>query len=112
MKAETGFDLKGWLERQDSVEAEDALRIFNEQAKQIAELKVDVRQIKSLSCNSGYGELALKEMMKPPIGLKPKWLHNEQRLNTVKTAMIRYFNTGLKLPIIWIEEYNELIKKQ
>ena len=46
---------------------------------------------------------------KPPLGLKPRFIHDEQRLGEVKTAIIRYYESSKKLPLEWIEEYNELI---
>ena len=49
-------------------------------------------------------------MKRPPIGLKPKWLHDEQRLKDVRDAIVRYYNADMPIPIKWIEEYNELIK--
>jgi len=47
--------------------------------------------------------------IKPPIGLKPKWLSDEERLNEVIGAIIRYSYVKLKIPIEWIREYNEII---
>jgi hypothetical protein len=47
---------------------------------------------------------------KPPLGLIPKNFHNEKRLNEVREAIIRYCNAELKIPLEWIQEYNELIK--
>ena len=50
-------------------------------------------------------------MKKPPIGLTPKWLHYTERFSEVCGALSRYYNAELKIPIEWIEEYNELIDK-
>jgi len=47
---------------------------------------------------------------KPPVGLKPKWLHDEQRLDEIKAAISRYTEKGEPIPQEWIEEYNSLIK--
>ena len=47
---------------------------------------------------------------KPPIGLKPKWVADLQRLREVQRALVRYYETEQAIPIEWIEEYNELIK--
>jgi len=50
---------------------------------------------------------------KPPLGLMPKKLHYEravfERFNEVCEAMTRYYNASQKIPIEWIEEYNELV---
>jgi len=43
---------------------------------------------------------------KPPIGLKPKWLHDEQRQKECKEAIERYVNAGRKVPQEWLDEYN------
>ena len=45
----------------------------------------------------------------PPIGLKPKFVNRLERLNEVRGAIVRYYDAQLKIPIEWIEEYNELI---
>lgn len=47
----------------------------------------------------------------PPVGLKPKFINRLERLNYVKGEMTRYFNSGLEVPIEWVEEYNELINE-
>ena len=48
-------------------------------------------------------------MKKPPIGLTPKWVIDEKRLKEVRAAIVRYYDAKLKIPIEWIEEYNDLI---
>ena len=49
---------------------------------------------------------------KPPIGLKPRFIIDEERAKEVKSAIIRYLEAQIFLPIEWVEEYNELIKKK
>ena len=51
-------------------------------------------------------------MNKPPIGLKPKKYHSLERLNEVRSAIVRYvmYDDKLPIPVEWIEEYNELIR--
>ncbi len=44
-----------------------------------------------------------------PSGLKPKKIHNAQRFGEVCSAVANYYDAGKKIPIEWIEEYNELI---
>lgn len=51
-----------------------------------------------------YGSLALK----PPIGVKPRNLHDEERANALDEAMVRYLNEDLPFPIEWAIEWNEL----
>jgi len=48
---------------------------------------------------------------KPPIGLRPKWGAQQERYFEVCEAISRYYNAGLKIPLEWIKEYNELTDK-
>jgi hypothetical protein len=48
---------------------------------------------------------------KPPLGLKPKKIFEYQRYNEVCSAIARYYEANLKIPIDWIIEYNELVEK-
>jgi hypothetical protein len=50
-----------------------------------------------------------KQIVKPPIGLRPKYLSDIDRFNEVKSAIVRYYDADLKIPIEWIEEYNGFI---
>lgn len=45
----------------------------------------------------------------PPIGLKPKFVNRLERLQEVRGAIVRYYYASMKIPVEWIEEYNELI---
>lgn len=45
---------------------------------------------------------------KPPIGVKPRNLHDEERANALDEAMVRYLNDDLPFPIEWAVEWNEL----
>ena len=45
----------------------------------------------------------------PPIGLKPKFVNRLERLQEVRGAIVRYYDASMKIPVKWIEEYNELI---
>lgn len=51
---------------------------------------------------------ALSTVPKPPIGVKPRNLHDEERANALDEAMIRYLNDDLPFPIEWAVEWNEL----
>ena len=50
-----------------------------------------------------------EQIIKPPIGLIPKWVIDKERLNDIRGAIVRYYDAELKIPIEWIEEYNQLI---
>ena len=74
---------------------------------------------------SGYEEIEspqkIKEptldtpLKKPPIGLIPKKIYEEQikmsRFDEVSKAIFRYHSARLKIDISWIEEYNELVEE-
>jgi hypothetical protein len=47
-------------------------------------------------------------LQKPPIGLRPRWLVDDQRLEEIIAAVIRYIYAGYPIPIEWAEELNEL----
>lgn len=47
---------------------------------------------------------------KPPLGLIPKKFKQQERFLEVCGAISRYYNAGIKIPIEWIEEYNELVE--
>ncbi len=51
----------------------------------------------------------LEQIVKPPIGLRPKWVSDKERLNEVRSAIVRYYDAELKIPIEWLKEYNQLI---
>ena len=47
---------------------------------------------------------------KPPLGLKPRWIHIKQRERKIIEAMERFTNAGESIPIEWIEELKDLIE--
>ena len=49
---------------------------------------------------------------RPPIGLVPKSIRKQERFLEVCEAITRYYNTGMKIPIEWVEEYNDLIGEE
>ena len=49
------------------------------------------------------------QSIKPPIALVPKAIRQEQRFSEVCEAITRYYNNKIKIPVEWVEEYNELI---
>lgn len=48
---------------------------------------------------------------KPPLGVKPRWLHDEQRLQDLGGAIYRYLSDKMPIQIDWIEEYNEILRR-
>jgi hypothetical protein len=45
---------------------------------------------------------------KPPIGVVPRYLAEENRMIELQTAIIRYATDKRKVNMEWVEEYNEL----
>lgn len=45
---------------------------------------------------------------KPPLGVKPKYIHDALRKKEIAKAIIRFAEVQKAIPIAWIEEYNEL----
>lgn len=51
----------------------------------------------------------IKPNSKPPLGLMPKYVWQEQRLHEVSAAIERRMKAfSYTIPIEWVEEYNEL----
>ena len=49
---------------------------------------------------------------KPPIGVMSREMWNRQRRKDLADAMARYLEAGMKIPVEWIEEYNEINDKE
>ena len=51
----------------------------------------------------------METVSKPPLGLKPKFIHDAQRVREILEAMTRYSEANYPIPIEWIEELKQLI---
>jgi hypothetical protein len=49
--------------------------------------------------------------IKPPIGIEPKNIWLSTRYNALNEAIQRYKDAELVIPIEWVEERNELVKR-
>lgn len=49
---------------------------------------------------------------RPPLGLKPRNVHNQQRIQEIVAAIGRYTDANKPIPSEWIEEYNDLVNKE
>jgi hypothetical protein len=47
-------------------------------------------------------------MMKPPIGLRPKYIAVSSRIKEIHEAMLRYIDADYVIPDEWLLEYMEL----
>ncbi len=50
------------------------------------------------------------EANKPPLGLKPKYIHDGQRISEIEAAFERYIIEDKEIPSVWVKEYLSLIK--
>jgi len=48
---------------------------------------------------------------KPPIGLMPRWLHDEIRAEEIQEAIRRYRVADYPIPIEWVEELKDLYER-
>lgn len=49
---------------------------------------------------------------RPPLGLRPRFVHEEERMAEIYAAVVRYMDAGICVPTEWIAEYNELAKRR
>lgn len=47
---------------------------------------------------------------RPPLGLKPKHIHDEERMMAIREAIKRYVEAKKQIPLEWVNEYNELVR--
>ena len=50
----------------------------------------------------------MREIKKPPIGITPRWLLDEERAIEIEQAIMRYNEVDYLIPIEWIQELNEV----
>ncbi len=48
---------------------------------------------------------------KPPLGIIPRNIHREHRIDDIRAAVYRHMDATHPIPKKWIKEYNNLIKK-
>lgn len=56
-------------------------------------------------------ENQIKGVKRPPIGIMPKWVWDEERKRELVAAICRYSEAGLKIPVQWAIEFKELCDK-
>ena len=49
---------------------------------------------------------------KPVLGVIPKRQHNYNRMLDISNAIYRYLEVEKKIPIDWVQEYNELAEAE
>jgi len=53
----------------------------------------------------------MTDLKKPPLGLKPRAVHDRQRLEEIHEAIDRYTSAGRTAPQAWIDERDELVAR-
>lgn len=48
---------------------------------------------------------------KPPLGCRPRWYVDEQRMAELCEAVERYIDTGERVPVEWIDEMREIAER-
>lgn len=46
-----------------------------------------------------------------PVGIMPRFIWIEKRLDEIQQAIERRFNTTYEIPLEWVQERNELVKE-
>lgn len=50
---------------------------------------------------------------KPPLGVKPRHFHDEERRQDLAGAIVRYIeDREMEVPVEWVNEYNELTRRK
>lgn len=62
------------------------------------------------SINILNGCTTVREGIKPPLGLKPKSVHDFQRREEIEDAIMRYAQAGKDIPRDWINELSTYCK--
>jgi len=44
----------------------------------------------------------------PPLGITPRYIHTEFRLQDILNAMLRYISDGKPIPAEWVDELEDL----
>lgn len=50
--------------------------------------------------------------IKPPLAVKPRWIHEEHRMAALQEAFNRFMDVYHEIPQEWLDEYNELAKRK
>ncbi len=51
----------------------------------------------------------MKKTLKPPLGVKPRWLFEEARIAELQAAIERFLSSNWPIPMEMVKEYNELV---
>jgi hypothetical protein len=49
---------------------------------------------------------------KPPLGVVPKYIHDDTRLDELRFAIMRYAEARRQISLDWIDEYNTIVRER
>ena len=52
----------------------------------------------------------MENSQKPPIGLKPRYIHDSERIDEILCAIERYTDANMSIPKSWVNELRDLLK--
>ena len=52
----------------------------------------------------------MENSKKPPVGLKPRYIHDGERIDEILCAIERYTDANMSIPKSWVEELRDLLK--
>ncbi len=52
----------------------------------------------------------MENSQKPPIGLKPRYIHDSERIDEILYAIERYTDANMSIPKSWVDELRDLLK--
>ena len=53
----------------------------------------------------------IRRTTEPPLGVMPRFVADERRLEELKEAMIRFISANWPISVEWLTEYNEIIER-
>lgn len=51
------------------------------------------------------------EYVKPPLGLKPRAIAEQERVSDIFQAILRYMTAGMPIPDEWLGEVNDILTR-
>lgn len=57
-----------------------------------------------------HAENAARSLLKPPLGIVPKHLHDARRVGDLQAAITRYKQAGWDVPAAWLTELDDLLE--
>lgn len=52
----------------------------------------------------------MENSQKPPLGLKPRYIHDVERIDEILCAIERYTDANMSIPKSWVNELRDLLK--